>query len=460
MQTTHPLFDPRTRLMSLVLLLAVSVACGGDGGGSATPHPGQPSPQNPWSVPQALENGAFDSSFDPQPAMDISGRTLVTWNGVSGSNSAIWANRYLPGNGWTGFGTIESLDGDALNQKIAMNDDGVATIAWEQGTGTSRIQSFRYIPGVGFDGLVDPVSDSGFDAKTPAVAVNTAGDATAVWRQSDGVHDHLWANRYSVSAGWGTPFQVDENTSEDVRNPGVAMDSSGDIVVVWHQSADLNQGVYSVWACHYWPSQGWSQPLKIQAGSGDARNPAVVMSDREARAVWSEIGAGETTPTIYTSRYTVISNVWETPVALSSGKANADWPSIALGTVGDCVVAWSEAVGAQSYAVMALSYDPLSGGWEAPGSFDKGEASTGVPVVSMNRNGLAVVAWNRDEGSNINVYAVRYNRGWEYTFLVSPDEGGKAYSPAVSVGAAGDIITAWMQLDPTTRLYHILASQR
>lgn len=459
MQLARSFFDPRTGLMPLVLILAVSVACGGDGGGSAT-HPGQPVPQNPWSVPKQLENNAFNSSFDPQAAVDTSGRTLVTWNGVSGSNSAIWANRYLPGNGWTGFGTIESLDGDALNQKISMNDDGVATIVWEQGTGTNSIQSFRYIPGVGFDGLVDPVSDSGVDAKTPTVAVNTAGDATAVWRQNDGVHDHVWANRYSVSAGWGAPFQVDQNTSEDVRNPGVAMDPSGNIVVVWHQSADLDQGVYSVWACHYWPSQGWSQPLKIQAGSGDARNPAVVMSGSEARAVWSEIGAGDTTPTIYTSRYTVASNVWEVPVALSDGKAYADWPSIALGTAGDCVVAWSQAVGTQSYAVMALSYDPRGGGWELPASFDNGKASTGVPVVSMNRNGLAAVVWNQEDGSNVNLYGVRYNRGWEDTFLVSPDEGGEAYSPTVSVGAAGDITAAWMQWDAATSLYHIMASQR
>ena len=54
-----------------------------------------------------------------------------------------------------------------------------------------------------------------------------SGNAVAVWQQSDGTRDNIWANRYTPSGGWGTATLIESNNAGDARYPQVAMDVSG-----------------------------------------------------------------------------------------------------------------------------------------------------------------------------------------------------------------------------------------
>jgi len=456
MRPAFPSFESRIELLSLTLLLAGSLACVSGGIGEG-PVPPPPPPKNPRSATLAQETRVTTDANDTAQGGEYYGHALVTWNGKSSatSNSAIWARAFVPTSGWGGFGSIESLTGDAAGQKIAMNDEGFATVVWAQGTGTRSIQATRYSPTTGFSGVAASVSTGSQDAMTPAVAMDPSGNAVAAWVQSDGSHYHVWACRYLPLSGWGAPIKLDSNLTQEARNPAVAMDPSGNAVVTWHQSADLTHGPYAVCACDYWVGQGWSLPKTLQVG-GDAWNPAIAMSRAGAQAVWSEI-TSSTTSRIYSSRYTTASDAWTTPVPVSSAGALADWPSVGIDQAGNGIVTWAEAVGTQSYAAMAVRYSTLTG-WESTGSFDNGTSGAGTPVVSMNASGTAAIAWNRDDGTNLNLYAACYNQGWQPTFLVSPDRGGEAYSPSVSVGAYGDIWATWMQWDAGHQVYDVMAS--
>ena len=444
-------------VMALTLLLAATLACG-DGTGSGLTKGSTPPGSNPWTNPLPLENWTATDAQDPSVALDYVGNAIVTWNGKSstGSNSSIWANNYSTITDWTGYTRVGSLTGDASDQKIAMNNDGLATIVWTQGTGTGSIQSFRYSPVTGFMGLTEPVSATTRDAMTPAVAVDQYGNAIATWVQSDGTHYHTWACRYMPSSGWDTPLQLDSNLGEESRYPAVAMDPSGDAVVIWHQSADLVHGPYSVQVRHYWAGQGWStSPVNLDLNH-DAWNPAIALSNDGAQAVWEETTDNQTTIQVYTSRYTSLGG-WSDPVRVSSTSAKANWPSVAIDASGNSIVTWAQTVATDSYAAMATRYSPL-GGWEVPASFVNGDSGASAPVVSMNAGGTAVIAWSRTAGSNTDIYAVRYLQGWGNPYLVSPDAGGQASFPSVCVGGDGHIRAAWMQQDQSTTIYHVLTS--
>ena len=47
-------------------------------------------------------------------------------------------------------------------------------------------------------------TDNAGDASSPQVAIDTNGNALAVWRQSDGTRYNIWANRYTAGTGWGS----------------------------------------------------------------------------------------------------------------------------------------------------------------------------------------------------------------------------------------------------------------
>ena len=61
----------------------------------------------------------------------------------------------------------------------------------------------------------------------PSIAVDTAGNALAVWQQSDGTRDNIWANRYTPGGGWGTAELIETNNAGDAVNPQIAIDTAG-----------------------------------------------------------------------------------------------------------------------------------------------------------------------------------------------------------------------------------------
>ncbi|HLB02939.1 MAG TPA: hypothetical protein VJM77_07395 [Nitrospiria bacterium] len=84
------------------------------------------------------------------------------------------------------------------------------------------------------------IETSGEVASNPQVAMDSSGNAMAVWVQ--GID--IWANRYVVGKGWGSPTLL-ENNSDPGLNPQVAINSSGNATAVW---AQFDGKALSIWA--------------------------------------------------------------------------------------------------------------------------------------------------------------------------------------------------------------------
>jgi len=80
--------------------------------------------------------------------------------------------------------------------------------------------------------------DDAGDATHPQVAADNTGNAVAVWAQSDGSVIHIRANRYVAGSGWLTPISIDSD-STNASSPQLAMDGSGNAVVVWAQANSI-----------------------------------------------------------------------------------------------------------------------------------------------------------------------------------------------------------------------------
>jgi hypothetical protein len=76
-------------------------------------------------------------------------------------------------------------------------------------------------PVVRYWGAAEILETNTGDADYPQIAMSADGSAIAVWHQSDGIRDSIWANRFNGSA-WGNAVLIETNDTGDAWNPQVA----------------------------------------------------------------------------------------------------------------------------------------------------------------------------------------------------------------------------------------------
>ena len=72
------------------------------------------------------------------------------------------------------------------------------------------------------------------DALSARIAVDNNGNALAVWRQSDSNRDNLWANRFNGTS-WGNAELIEVDDIDDVFSPQIAIDTNGNALAIWTQ---------------------------------------------------------------------------------------------------------------------------------------------------------------------------------------------------------------------------------
>ena len=88
------------------------------------------------------------------------------------------------------------------------------------------------------------IENANEDASAPQIAVNGEGNAFAVWRQHDDTRNNIYANRYVAGSGWETAVAI-ENGDGDADAPQVAIDSNGNAIAVWHQDDGSHYSIYA-----------------------------------------------------------------------------------------------------------------------------------------------------------------------------------------------------------------------
>jgi hypothetical protein len=147
----------------------------------------------------------------------------------------------------------------------------------------------RYIVGAGWgtDLVFQPASSPAVDSLR--LAVDLSGNALIVWIQSDGVRGNVWANRLAagVSTSWGVATLIETDDTGSAGAPQVSFDASGHAHAVWHQ-LDSDRKL-SIFANRYIAGTGWSAAAQIESdSSGNAQYPQIALDpEGNVTAVWS-----------------------------------------------------------------------------------------------------------------------------------------------------------------------------
>jgi Immunoglobulin I-set domain len=199
-------------------------------------------------------SGAMPFVLGLHVAIDGVGNAIALWNqrGVSGYVDVV-ANRYSAAT--RTWGSAEPLETDdanhAIEPRVAVNVNGEAFAIWLQSAGTAggsaggRVISSRYTPGAGWGAATAITTNSPYPGP-PRIAIDSAGNATAVWAQRGAVIDEIWANRLNTGSGWGTAQRIETGTSSSI-NPQVGVDGNGNAIAVWNAGAGINRGL-NIWS--------------------------------------------------------------------------------------------------------------------------------------------------------------------------------------------------------------------
>ncbi|MGB5696611.1 MAG: Ig-like domain-containing protein [Polyangiales bacterium] len=255
----------------------------GTGWGTAAPIDDMPTPTAGEVTAVGMDDDGNAIAVWARPTVPTAG----------GRSEVLWANRYTAGLGWE-TATLIKPDSEtrALDQRLSVGAGGDAFVVWTQNDPLRG--DIADVWGVRFSGAtwgepdrIDDYDDA--DKLLPDIAVDGSGIAHAVWSQTDPDFQNIWANQYTPGSGWGTPElieppNIDPLEDADATEPRIAVNAAGNAFVVWRQTW---QDWGSIWSNRLDPGTGWMNAELIEQIERAAKSPRIAVDDRRhAQAVW------------------------------------------------------------------------------------------------------------------------------------------------------------------------------
>jgi hypothetical protein len=374
-----------------------------------------------WSAPVDLAGGR--QVIAPQVVVDRTGNATAIWRRVDTDRSLVQSASRPLGGQWTApvdIAADPSVDYSRRDvPQIAVDAAGVVTASWsrfEAAPGQpwkDTVQSATRATDGTWSTPVD-LSPAGSPARTTDVAVDAAGNATAVWAAGSS----LQAATRPAGGTWSAPAQL-STSAGDRANPRVVVDPSGTATVVWHSFVG---GVYGVQTATRPLGGAWTSPIDLVRGEVFDTPALAVDRQGTATALWQQYDSGW----IVTSATRKAGGAWSAPVRLSTPARDSWDPQVAVDPGGNATALWSRAD--DGGRVVEAARRPAGGEWSEPIDLSApGDAWN--PQVAVDPAGNATAAWSRKDGASWIVQA----RGLDAAGPVVDEITGA--TPRVSRGA-------------------------
>jgi len=271
----------------------------------------------------------------------------------------------------------------------------------------------------------------------PAVAMDATGDFVVVWAANTG--PGTVAQRFDA-AGVAQGGEIAVQSAGSSIDPAVAMDAAGNFVVAWMRGG-TERGVYA----RYFAADG--TPAWAEVKVADEANlpfdpePSVALTAAGFVVVWDN---GDTA--IHARRYD-LSGTLVAEVNLAVGRT-VDRPRVGADVAGNFVVAYTGGathLGGPVYAQRFSAAGDAVGGEVVVSS----DATNTTPEIAVEPDGDFVVAWATDDSNPAEMRGVFARTfaadGTARSGPVKLDSPltGLERSPTVGVDATGNFVVAW-----------------
>jgi len=373
-----------------------------------------------WGTATLVESSTMPAT-EPRVTADANGNFIAVWrqawNVVNGTNYGIYASRYVAGQGWgktdTVFVDSKRTDISANGAvEVAMDPKGNAIAVWtvyDWSWNHTSVRSNRYVVGTGWSGVTNLSTEDVQMAFSPQVALDSTGNAMVVWRQDGGAGNKsaqgVHADYYTYGSGWGKPTLIESSANTKDRSGDgirVAFDPAGNAIAAWYQYS--KPGIF---ANRFVPGKGWETPQSIADPGKTSYDDGVNLAldkDGNAIATWNQSGG-----VLYANRF-VSGSGWGTTVVVNPN--GSDYSSqVAFYQNGSALAIWGQ-YACNSYNIMSSQYSAGTG-WSAvsqcydksPSYINKTLDYTREPQLVIDSKGTATAVWIRGYGGYGSIFS-------------------------------------------------------
>jgi hypothetical protein len=393
-----------------------------------------------WQAPR--EVWSTRPGLNPDVAVDGRGHALAVWvQGTASRTYRLFASRSTPHGGWEPARELDTVHpGDVERPAVAVNEAGFGVAVWElRGEARVDLYAAEYTPGTGWgeprllETRDEPVS-------MPRVGVDAEGNALAVWRQSDGTAESLWAARLVKGGGWGAPLLL-ETDARHITLPSLALEGSGRAVTAWLQP-DAG-GTVRVRASRFVPGSGWTPPEQAAAAGEGSSVSAALSANGSAfvlfRGVDASLGAS-----LFSTRFLPGEGWSAVATRLGEAPPAGEEPVVAMDRWGRAMAVWTRPGSSTGSWLLSVSrFTPEEEGWR---SVSLGPRSASQPSVASDGQGNFHFVWVENNSGSDQVFAARYPEGATAISSIQELEtyhGGTSKRPRVRANGAGSAMAVW-----------------
>jgi len=303
-----------------------------------------------WSPPVTLSAAGAGSAV----VVDADGEATAVWllEREEGWRSVVQSASRPAGGAWSAPVNLSSVRRAARSPQVALDPEGGATAVWEEEY-TDAVQSASRPAGGSWSAPVT-LSAAGVGAAWPQVAVDPQGKATAIWAGTVFRGGRLRSSRVQsatrpVGGGWSAPVSISKAGHRRVQLPQVVVDSQGEATAIWQRS-DGNDLV--VQGASRPAGEGWSAPVDITAGSGQGGQHQRLVVDPwgNATAIWVGYDSSHGTTFAIQAAKRPPRGAWSRPTDLSRRTKGVGEPQIAVDPQGRSTAIW--AIGARGGTII------------------------------------------------------------------------------------------------------------
>ncbi len=330
---------------------------------------------------------------------------------------------------------------------VNVDSAGNATAVWRRYRGGKLIYESAVRPAGGPWSTPSPFFGGLEDAYGLQIAVDLLGNETAIWGRRLGRSGVVQSATRPAGGSWSPPVTL----STAGAWPGLlAAGPEGTLTAVW--LLEREEGWRSVVQSATRPTGGiWSAPVTVSPPKKAARSPQIALDPQGgATAVWEEEYSGAIEISTRSSE-----GIWSAPVTLSANGVRGAWPQVAVDAQGNATAVWVGRVpnGRRFSAYgrrIQTATRPAGGIWSAPVSISKaGHRLVQDPQIAVSPQGDATAIWQRSNGSYLVVQGATRpaEGGWSRPVDITTGYGRGGQHLQLVVDSWGNATAIWEGYD-------------
>ncbi len=396
-----------------------------------------------------LDGNDSNVNRNAKVGIDGAGNAVAVWEQESGAGTwTVWASQRTPDGTWSAAAQIDGAGSGIPTEPLpalAVSANGSAVVVFQNAVGsapvTTNVVYVRYTPGSGWGtatAMFAPVQANQVTGnENPRVAVDSQGNATAVWAQDMGggmtnadFGPQIYASRAPAGQAFGAPVLLSSyGVNGFTETPDVAVDDQGDAVAAWGANP-ANMPMRAMGA--RFDGTSWGTASFLDQGPANANVgilPRVVMDkNKNAVVVWASGQSGGTIGA-YSARNA--GGMWAPAVQLDTSlmtNLNAAGIRLAIDSSGNATAVWTNFANDPNHPNTIIAARNSGGTWTPAAPIDTAKpGGNSRPDLAVDDLGDVMVVW--DDQSN--VWAAEYTAsGGAFGAEVKVDPGDNSASAA------------------------------